>query len=85
MTNKTIKDWVVNYCFERGMFEDQALAVFEAVKASPANEAMEGRWNDPVDGYHQAILNVLALSVKQEAVTWIEKNLPKAWYKPMFV
>lgn len=42
-------------------------------------------WDDTVDGYPPQLLAVLWLGVRRAAVDWIDENLPKAWYRPMFV
>lgn len=80
----TIRDFCVQYCTQRGMFDSQAEAVVEQMMADPALESMAGRWDDRVSDYPQPMLAVLVMSLRSNAVSWIEENLPKAWYKPMF-
>jgi len=80
----TIREWLVDYCYQRGMFENDANAVVDAMMADEANESMNGRWNDKVSDYPRPLLAVLVLSLNRAAVAHIEKNCPKAWYKPLF-
>lgn len=80
----TIREWAEDYCFQRGMFPDQAKAVVEKAMEHKANEAMKGRWNDSIDGYPKPLLVALTLSINDAAVAYIEEKCPKAWFKPMF-
>jgi hypothetical protein len=45
----TIHEYLVRYLCERGMFKDQADAVFSRLQT--LNEPMEGRWEDDTQGY----------------------------------
>jgi hypothetical protein len=81
----TFREWVVNYCFDKGMFGTQASAVVaDMVAADRTNEAMTGRWNDDVSGYSEALLALLMPSIDKNALVYIEKTCPDVWYKPMF-
>ena len=39
---------------------------------------------DNADGYPTTMMAVLIVGINTEAVRWIDENLPKAWYRPMF-
>lgn len=80
----TIRQWAEKYCFENGMFEKDAKAVVEMAIADKENEAMERRWDEPIDGYPPQLLAVLTMSINQAAIKHIEENCPQAWYKAMF-
>jgi len=80
----TFREWGRKYLEERGMFEQQARIVLEDMEADPANEAMAGRWKDHIEGYPTSMLAVMAVALNRAAVEWIDANLPKAWYRPMF-
>lgn len=69
---------------ERGMFEEQCIAVMEQVKADKVNESMATRWEDAADDYPAIMLTVLWLSVKDHALAYIDANLPLAWFRPLF-
>ena len=63
------------------MLEHQAEEVFKLIKDAPENEAMKDRWNlihpDLID-------RLMILSVRYYALKWIDANLPRALYRPMF-
>lgn len=76
--------WAIAQLVDRGMFEDQAKAVMVLVQADPVNEPMKDRWNDRVDGYPPQMQAVCLVSIKSQALEWIDKNCPKAWFRSMF-
>jgi hypothetical protein len=69
---------------ERGMTEFQADAVLERVKADPANEVMQDRWEHSITHYGEAELRTLWYTVRTNAVEWMDENCPRAWFRPMF-
>ncbi len=79
----SIEDYFVDYLFNRGMFENQAKEVMEMVKER--NKEMAGRWGDNIQYYPKTVLSLLTFSVNEVAVEWIDKNLPKAWNRDVFV
>ena len=81
---KTFRQFAIEYMTSNGMFEQHAKEVFGEIQNDPANDPMIGRWNDSVSEYPDIMQNVLAASVKRCAKEWIEKNMPMAWYRPMF-
>lgn len=80
----TIREWAVDYCVQRGMFDDEAKAVVEKAIAAKENEAMKGRWNDLTSDYPKPLLMVLTLSIRSAALAHIEQTCPQAWYKSLF-
>ena len=80
----TIREWCEDYCYQRGMFRDQAKAVVDRFAADPRGETMRGRWDDDVTGYPKGFAIVMGIAVSSMAVAWIDENLPRAWYRPMF-
>lgn len=80
----TIREWAVDYCVQRGMFEDDAKAVVQKAIEDKANEAMKGRWDHSINDYPKPMLVVLTLSIRHAAVSHIAETCPRAWYKPMF-
>lgn len=55
----TIQEKLAKMLFDRGMFPDESTKIVDQLKALPQNEAMQGRWNDLVDGYPPALITVL--------------------------
>ena len=81
----TIEDKIREMLVEHGMFENDAAAVVETMKADEANEPMAHRWNDNIEDYPPSILVVLWMEARNVALEYIDANCPKAWFRPMFV
>lgn len=79
----TFEQYMRNALFERGMLEPWIDQVMERTKADPANEAMD-RWTDQVEGYPDQFAAFIWYSTKRHALQWIDENLPRAWFRPMF-
>lgn len=80
----TFRDYMIKSITARGMFKFQAINVFNEYIKSNSNISMSGKWDDNVEDYPEQMQHILWISVRQFTYRWIEKNLPKAWYKPMF-
>ena len=81
----TIEDKFREMLFNHGMFENQAAAVVEMVKADKTNEKMKQRWQDDVEGYPSVLLSALWYSVERCALRYIDANCPEAWFRSLFV
>jgi hypothetical protein len=81
---KTVEGTLTELLVAHGLFAAQAKAVMTALKSSPAQEPMKGRWEDLATGYPEAMMTVLWLGVRREAVKWIDKNAPQHWARPIF-
>ena len=80
-----IKDDLKKFLCDNGLFEDMADQVMESIIGDPANEAMQGRWEESIEFYPSQLIEVLRDSAKYHALRWIDSNLPKAWFRPMFL
>lgn len=80
----TIQDAIKQYLVENGLFPYAADKVIEAVKADEGNECMATRWGDSTDDYPPIMIAAIMVTVKSHALAWIDANLPKAWFRPMF-
>ena len=47
-------------------------------------ESMDHQWGDSKDDYPQTMHVALWMDVKRIALGWIDKNYPKAFYRPLF-
>ena len=83
-TRKTIEQSVFERLVNCGMFDSQALAVLELVKAD-TDENMHGRWSDSFEDYQPVVEPLIWSNVKRIALIWIDENKPKAWFREMFV
>ncbi len=80
----TIAETMKAKLIENGMWDDQAAEVIEMSKNDPANNPMIGKWNDPADDYPAIMIPGLWLSVKRNALVWIEKTMPESVFKTNF-
>jgi hypothetical protein len=80
----TFQEYCINYCEERGMLHNQAKVVFDNLMQDKSLDAMNNRWNDQIEDYPKAILAIIIMNLRKQAAHWIEANLPKAFYKPLF-
>ena len=80
----TVEAKFTKMLFERGMFPAQAESVMDLAKQEPALAEMERRWQDDESEYPPALLAVYWVTICAAAVKWIDKNLPQAWYRPLF-
>lgn len=80
------KDKLKSLLTERGMFDEQAEAVLS--EAIPQIEALvpgyKIAWSSPAEDYPDQMYTVWWMSLKETALVWIDKNIPKAWFRPMF-
>ena len=81
----TIEDKIMEMLVEHGMWDNQAVAVMEMMKADEVNESMAHRWNDNVEDYPLSMLAILWMKAKGTALKYIDANCPEAWFRPMFV
>jgi hypothetical protein len=72
---------------DNGMSENQAKQVMHL--AIPEIDKLSGiykiTWDRPASEYPESIYRVLWITIKQVAIKWIDKNLPAAWFRPMFI
>lgn len=84
----TIAQWCLKYLEDLGMFPEQAKAVMapllSGTREVPGMLEFQNRWEDFTEGYPESFLRVLMLYVDQAATEWIDANVPKAWYRPIF-
>ncbi len=84
----TIKDKLIGELTSRGMSQSQANKVIEDSKEELKEvmnlEDYSINLNDSAGAYPKIILNIVFAGLKPLALKWIEKNIPLAWYKPMF-
>lgn len=79
----TLKSAVIKKLVSNGMFEQQAKEVM--ILAEPTlNEIRNEHGVNFENEYPPMIVSLVFLQVKPIALRWIERNAPKAWFKPMF-
>jgi hypothetical protein len=82
----TTKEKVIGMMVERGMFPEQAETVFSAAKEKLAEFAPNYHitWDRPASEYPAPVYAAMWLTVKDEALKWIDENKPQAWFRAMF-
>lgn len=82
----TTKEKLIQSLINHGMFNSQALKVVDY--AIPELKHLEDfhsiTWDRPASEYPNVLHGILFSAIKPFALKWIEDNLPKAWFKPMF-
>ena len=79
----TVRAFMIKFLYERGMFPQQAEAALAPLFSDP-DHSMVQRWDDQIEGYPPQISALMVLAASDAAVDWIDANLPKAWYRPIF-
>ena len=67
---------------KRGMFNSQAETVMQKVVAQ--NDQMDGRWNEDISEYPPMMKNLIWINIENEALKYIKKHCPEAWFRPVF-
>jgi hypothetical protein len=77
------REFFVGYCVDRGLFEGPAREVVAMAEAGSAPE-MAAIWGGEIEGYSPVIKAFLAVLVDEQALRWIDANLPGAFCRGMF-
>ena len=83
----TIKERLKKILVDCGMADDQADEVLK--EAIPRIESLTPRdyvirWDEPSTAYPDSFYDIMWLTLSVEALKWIDKNCPLAWFRPMF-
>jgi hypothetical protein len=76
------REWGAQYLDQRAVGAKDAAAIVEA--AFEENAAMKEVAHRSIEGYPVSMRAVFALLLNRAALTWIDANCPKAWYRSMF-
>tara|TARA_R110002020_G_scaffold408587_1_gene618414 strand:+ start:176 stop:427 length:252 start_codon:yes stop_codon:yes gene_type:complete len=76
---ETVRDYILKRFTEMGMSEEQVNHVIEYCK-----ENCETDIDFNAQRYEGFLMSILFTTVKTYALEWISKNIPQAWFKPMF-
>lgn len=78
---KTTGQRLVDYLVDKGMSESQAKAVLDIAKPE-IERYCRITWDRPAP---PAMYAAMILVINPIAVKWIDENLPKAWFRGMFL
>ncbi len=82
----TTREKFTKMLIDNGMFPEQAaevmeMAIPEIEKVLPSYRIT---WDRPWTEYPASLYAIIFQDIKKQAMLWIDANLPKAWYRPMF-
>lgn len=85
----TIEERCKKHLEECGMFPDQAQAVLDQVTDEDIVQWTQRRSDDlsgyeDISGSSKRVMAVILMALSTPTLRWIDANLPKAWYRPMF-
>jgi hypothetical protein len=83
----TTREKFKKFLTDKGMFDEQAEEVMKAFipKADSLATSYQITWDRPAEEYAPSLYSVLSITLKEEAIKWIDTNCPKAWYREMFI
>ena len=81
---QTVKQKCLEMLTKNGMSNSQAEAVLEQARPQLEVDGYRMTWNSPADEYPPPFYLVVELVLRNNALEWIDANLPKAWFRPMF-
>lgn len=83
---ETIRQYLVKRLVSNGCSEKQATEIISIAEPSLQSlvEGYHFTLDSNVDSYPKVIYDILFVSIKPIALEYIEKNIPMAWFKPMF-
>lgn len=82
----TVKDKLLLHLTDKGMSDSQAeIVLTDYLKSISQDTNYQISLDDVSDAYPKEVYYALYSGLKHEAIQWIEKNVPLAWFKPMFL
>lgn len=79
---KSFKDFFIDELISLGMFPEQAKKVMYLTVSK--DSTMGNRWFDSEKNYPDVIKKILRIQVFEEALDFIKKECPEAWFRPIF-
>jgi hypothetical protein len=80
----TVEGYFIEQLCQNGMFPEQAVGVMELARERFETQSLGIKWKSSYKDYPEVILPVLWVGIQTAALEWIDKNIPKAWFRPMF-
>ena len=84
---ESIREFLTTHLTKSGMSEAQSKRVLQ--KALPHIHSLAPdhgfSFDSPIDGYPAMMKPLLVNITNEQALEWIDENLPQAWFRPMFV
>jgi hypothetical protein len=81
----TLREHYLKWLEARGMWHDQAAQVIKMAEESETlSHTMGGRWDHDSSQYDVNVILIFDIEVATMALAWIDTNLPRAFYRPIF-
>lgn len=81
-----VKQTLLKHLTDRGMSDNQAEEVLkEYLESVDKDTNYQITLSSDSGAYPNEVYNALYSGLNHQAVQWIEKNIPLAWFKPMFI
>lgn len=80
----TIREWLIRELVSCGFFETQAEEIVAKHIRECTDASKNERWEDQEDNYLQILLRLLFQGLFVDALEYIDKNCPEAWFRPVF-
>ena len=68
-----------------GMQDIHIEKVLETAKSNPVLSGFKDRWGHDMSGYPSTMFNIVWMGVRSTALTWIDANIPQAFYRQSFL
>ena len=82
----TFRELANKHLSERGLFQKDIQAIIELAEKDPVFDgSMTNRWGDDLSGYPPEIKGTFLMGINSVALKYIDENIPKAWFRPLFV
>ena len=81
----TFNEYVKKFCVDRGMWPEQAQSVLKNMQDDKSFGFDSLRWTDHIEGYPQPMMIAFSINIKLAALDFIDKNMPQAFFRPLFV
>lgn len=81
----TVEERFIKKLIDNGMFDSQAKEVMDLAMKNQELSLDKIQWTSDESGYPKTLMSTVWLSISLIALDWIDENLPKAWFRPMFV
>jgi hypothetical protein len=82
----TVEQTLLKYLTEKGLSDNQAKEILtDYLKSIAIDTNYQISLGADKDAYPNAVYIALYSGLQHQALQYIEKNIPMAWFKPMFV
>jgi hypothetical protein len=82
----TVEQKLLKSLTDKGMSDNQAKEVLDDyLKSISKDTNYQITLGSDSGAYPNEVYNALFMGLNHQAIQWIDKNIPLAWFKPMFI